>query len=90
MALVQKVLTCYGTLCTSLVMNTWNDILEPWKKPRQLADDIDVNYQAARKMLERKSVAIRHWPKFIEAGRQYGLDLTLEDLAQLKSQEASQ
>lgn len=64
-------------------MKNWNDILTNFKTPRDLADVLGCEYQAARKMLERKRVASRHWPKLISGLSALGKTITAAELAAL-------
>ena len=63
--------------------NTFPELLDHWTTP-ELSAALAVPYVTARKMRERRSVGIGHWPRFIEAAGDKGIRLTLDDLARMR------
>lgn len=65
-------------------MNTWKSILSKFDGPADLMASIGCEYQAARKMLSRESVAPRHWPRLLDALNSRGADVKMRDLQMLR------
>ena len=61
-------------------MKTFAEILSVYSRTRDLADDLDVGYQTARKMIERESVAAPHWNRLIDGLKVRGVEITHDDL----------
>lgn len=65
--------------------NTFADLLDHWTT-LELSADLGVSYVTARKMRERKSVSVSHWPTLIDAARRKGIDINLDILMELRRQ----
>lgn len=63
---------------------TFGELLEGWPT-LELASDLGVPYVTARKMRERQSVSIIHWPKLIERAKGRGHVLSYDDLVAMRS-----
>ncbi len=58
---------------------TFSELLTHWST-LDLSADLDVPYVTARKMRERESVGVKHWPALIEKAEAKGIILEYSDL----------
>ena len=65
-------------------MKQFSEILKPYSGPSDLAADLGVGYQTARKMIERESVAPCHWVKLIDGLKGRGVTISMQDLQRLR------
>lgn len=63
---------------------TFSELLADWPT-LQLSADLGVSYVTARKMRERESVGIAHWPKLIETARRKGFKLSYDRLVAMRT-----
>lgn len=66
---------------------TFPDLLTHWST-LELSADLSVPYVTARKMRERGSVSVPHWPTLIEKAASKGLNLEYSDLVAMKQRAA--
>lgn len=64
-------------------LTTFPALLSHWTT-LELSADLDVPYVNARKMLERQSVGITHWPRLIDAAAGKGIPLRYSDLVAMR------
>lgn len=62
---------------------TFEALLGNWST-LELSADLRVPYVTARKMRERKSVSIIHWPSLVTAAQRKGLRVTIDDLVAMR------
>jgi hypothetical protein len=65
-------------------MKTFSEILSLYSSPGELASDLGVEYQAARKMIDRASVHPRHWVKLIAGLKARSSEVEMNDLQRLR------
>lgn len=65
--------------------DTFETLLAHWTTP-ELSADLGVPYVTARKMRERKSVGVDHWPRLVEAAARKGILLNIERLMEMRNQ----
>ncbi len=68
----------------SNTLNTFEDVLALWEKPKALSDDLRVPYVNAQAMKLRKSIAVDHWPRLIELLAERGYTVTTDDLLAIR------
>lgn len=61
-------------------LSTFEDVLSLWESPKALSDALGVPYINAQAMKARKSIAVDHWPKLIEALKSQGYSLSNDEL----------
>lgn len=61
-------------------LSTFDDVLALWATPKALSEALGVPYINAQAMKARKSIAVDHWPKLIEALKALGYSLTNDEL----------
>lgn len=67
-------------------MLTHTETIGLWDTIADFARDIDVGYEAARKMSERNSIHSDHWQDVVNAAKKRGFqEVSLEQLSQAKS-----
>lgn len=66
-------------------LNTFEDVLALWEKPKALSDDLGVPYVNAQAMKSRKSIAVDHWPRLIELLAERGYTVSTDDLLAMRS-----
>lgn len=67
---------------------TFDGLLAHWTTP-ELSADLQVPYVTARKMRERKSVGVSHWPALIDAAQRRGIRIEYRDLVAMKQKVAA-
>lgn len=72
------------------LMNSFSDILDLFDGPSDLSDAIGVGYQTARKMIERRSIAPRHWTALRAESAKRGQNVTLEQLLSFQLKRADE
>ena len=63
--------------------DTFETLLANWTTP-ELSAELGVPYVTARKMRERKSMGITHWPALIKAAQSRGIALDFERLVAMR------
>ncbi len=61
-------------------LTTFDEVLALWEKPKALSDDLGVPFVNAQAMKARKSIAVDHWPRLIEALKSRGYSITNDEL----------
>lgn len=64
--------------------DTFSELLADWPT-LQLSADLGVSYVTARKMRERESVGIVHWPRLIEKAKKRGIRLSYDRLVAMRA-----
>lgn len=71
-------------------MNTFRQIIGQWPSLSEFAADIGVNYDTAKAMRRRDSIAPAHWPVIVEAAKRRGIrGVSLERLVRLHAEAAA-
>ena len=65
-------------------IETFDDLLSRWTNG-ELSAALGVKYVTARKMRERKSVAVPHWSALVAAAAERGVILSYDDLVAMRS-----
>jgi hypothetical protein len=68
-------------------IETFDDLLSRWTT-LELSAALGVPYVTARKMRERKSVAVPHWAALLAAAAERGIFLSYDDLVAMRSASA--
>ena len=68
--------------------STIEELLALWDSPKSLSEDLRVPYVNAQLMKHRKSVAVNHWPQLIKAAKGKGVQLTTDDLLEMRQRRA--
>lgn len=63
---------------------TFRDLVAHFGGVNSFASKVGIGEFAAKKMRDRNSIAVRHWPDVISAARGEGLILTTDDLVNMK------
>lgn len=63
---------------------TFRDLVTHFGGVNNFAAKVGIGEFAAKKMRDRNSIAVRHWPDVISAARGEGLILTTDDLVNMK------
>ncbi len=64
-------------------MQTFRDLIARWPTVADFARDIEVGYQAARKMYDRNSIRNVYWQTIITAAKARGIRLTLGEMVEM-------
>lgn len=64
--------------------DTFRTLIERLGGVSRFAEKIGAGAFAAKKMRDRNSIAVRHWPEVIAASHEAGLDLSTDDLVGMK------
>lgn len=68
--------------------DTFEALLANWSTP-ELSADLGVPYVTARKMRERKSVGVDHWPRLVDAATRKGISIDVAKLVELRNQRSA-
>lgn len=68
--------------------DTFDALLAHWTTP-ELSADLGVPYVTARKMRERKSVSVDHWPRLVEAAQRRGIPISVEKLMRMRNKRSA-
>ena len=64
--------------------DTFRTLIDRLGGVTRFAEKIGAGAFAAKKMRDRNSIAVRHWPEVIAASHEAGLALTSDDLVDMK------
>lgn len=67
---------------------TFEQLLNLWANPSELSSDLDLPYVSAQMIRRRGSISPSHWPAFVSAAKRKGVELTMDDLVQMKIERA--
>lgn len=70
-------------------MKTISEIIKAFGSIVDFAEAVGLNYNTAKTMSARKSIAAHHWPKIVKAAEKLGIKgITYEALAKIKARQA--
>lgn len=67
---------------------TFEQLLSLWANPSELSSDLDLPYVSAQMIRRRGSISPAHWPAFVSAAKRKGVELTMDDMVQMKIERA--
>lgn len=67
---------------------TIRDILDEWPSVGELADDMDVPVNTAKKWRSRQSLPVQYWDRLLRAAEHRGYSVTAEQLVEASKKAA--
>lgn len=65
-------------------LDSFDAVLATWSNPTEMSEALGIPYVTAQVMRHRRSISDLHWPKVITCLRERGVELTTDDLLEMK------